>query len=167
MLYKGYITVPCCTARLPPTPSARSSSLLTRETVVQYRSVNFANPSAFRKGFRESRRCSRDTYPESYITEYTSVYEEKEATQRAWEGCVPCCTARLRWPPSARSSSLLTRERIFVELMTSDHKLKASREGSKSHQKYPWQVMQSLQLITPKFPIGPPNCDSVALQVSP
>ena len=27
--------------------------------------------------FRESRRCSRDTYPESYITEYTFVYEEK------------------------------------------------------------------------------------------
>jgi len=23
-----------------------------------------------REGFRESRRCSRDTYPESYITEY-------------------------------------------------------------------------------------------------
>ena len=29
------------------------------------------------EGFRESRRCSRDTYPESYITEYTSVYEDK------------------------------------------------------------------------------------------
>ena len=25
----------------------------------------------------ESRGCARDTYPESYITEYTSVYEEK------------------------------------------------------------------------------------------
>ena len=25
----------------------------------------------FREGFRETRRCSRDTYPESYITEYT------------------------------------------------------------------------------------------------
>jgi len=24
-------------------------------------------------GYRESRRCSRDTYPESYITEYTSI----------------------------------------------------------------------------------------------
>jgi len=31
------------------------------------------------EGFRESRRCSRDTYPESYITEYTSVYEENSA----------------------------------------------------------------------------------------
>ena len=25
------------------------------------------------EGFRESRRCSRDTYPESYFTEYTSI----------------------------------------------------------------------------------------------
>ena len=25
------------------------------------------------EGYRESRRCSRDTYPESYITEYTSI----------------------------------------------------------------------------------------------
>ena len=29
------------------------------------------------EGCRESRRCSRDTYPASYITEYTSVYEDK------------------------------------------------------------------------------------------
>ena len=29
------------------------------------------------EGFRESRRCSRDTYPEWYITEYTSVYGDK------------------------------------------------------------------------------------------
>jgi len=27
-------------------------------------------------GYRESRRCSRDTYPESYITKYTLVYED-------------------------------------------------------------------------------------------
>ena len=25
------------------------------------------------EGYRESRRCSRDTYPESYITKYTSI----------------------------------------------------------------------------------------------
>ena len=31
-------------------------------------------------GFRESIRCSRDTYQESYITEYTSVYEDKLGT---------------------------------------------------------------------------------------
>ena len=28
------------------------------------------------EGFRESRRCSRDTYPDSYITEYILIYEE-------------------------------------------------------------------------------------------
>jgi len=26
------------------------------------------------EGYRESRRCSRDTYPEAYITKYTSIY---------------------------------------------------------------------------------------------
>ena len=28
------------------------------------------------EGYRESRRSSRDTYPESYISEYTLVYED-------------------------------------------------------------------------------------------
>ena len=27
----------------------------------------------FWEGYHESRRCSRDTYPESYITKYTSI----------------------------------------------------------------------------------------------
>ena len=30
-----------------------------------------------REGFRESRKSSRDTYPESYITEYTLVYQDQ------------------------------------------------------------------------------------------
>ena len=30
-----------------------------------------------REGCRESRRCSRDTYPESYITKYTSIRRVK------------------------------------------------------------------------------------------
>ena len=30
--------------------------------------------------FRESRRCSRDTYPESYITEFILIYEH------LWQG---------------------------------------------------------------------------------
>jgi len=33
-------------------------------------------PTVLREGFRESRRCSRDTYPESYITKYILIYEE-------------------------------------------------------------------------------------------
>ena len=28
------------------------------------------------EGYRESRRCSRDPYTESYITKYTLLYEE-------------------------------------------------------------------------------------------
>ena len=27
--------------------------------------------------FRESRRCARETYPESYVTEYILIYEDK------------------------------------------------------------------------------------------
>ena len=29
------------------------------------------------EGYRESRRCSRDTYPESYITKYTSIRRKR------------------------------------------------------------------------------------------
>ena len=35
-------------------------------------------PSRTCKGYRESRRCSRDTYPESYITKYTSIRRKEE-----------------------------------------------------------------------------------------
>ena len=34
------------------------------------------------KGFRESRRCSRDTYPESCIIESILIYEGKAVTIR-------------------------------------------------------------------------------------
>jgi len=30
------------------------------------------------EGYHESRRCSRDTYPESYITKYTSIRRETD-----------------------------------------------------------------------------------------
>jgi len=45
---------------------------------------------------RESRRCSRDTYPEAYITKYTSIrrlglmagaHREELSVVRALEGC--------------------------------------------------------------------------------
>jgi hypothetical protein len=35
------------------------------------RRVTFVGP--LREGCRESRKCSRDTYPESYITKYTGI----------------------------------------------------------------------------------------------
>ena len=63
-----------------------SSVLDTRERVLYTRmsmrmsvliDSGLVGSTDFWKGFRESRRCSRDTYPESYITKYTLVYEDK------------------------------------------------------------------------------------------
>jgi len=34
-------------------------------------------PLADGEGYHKSRRCSRDTYTESYITKYTSIRREK------------------------------------------------------------------------------------------
>jgi len=34
----------------------------------------------------ESRRCSRDTYPESYITEYILIYEDNAGDQHGSDG---------------------------------------------------------------------------------
>jgi len=45
----------------------------------RYRELHWFPPvdrlrvGALREGYHESRRCSRDTYPESYITKYTSI----------------------------------------------------------------------------------------------
>ena len=38
------------------------------------------------EGYRESRRCSRDTYSESHITKYTSIriYIDREKGRNAW-----------------------------------------------------------------------------------
>jgi len=39
----------------------------------QNRFLQYQNEVLLSEGYRESRRCSRDTYPESYITKYTSI----------------------------------------------------------------------------------------------
>jgi len=39
------------------------------------------HPFFYWEGYRESRRCSRDTDPESYITKYTLVYEDQKRTK--------------------------------------------------------------------------------------
>ena len=39
-----------------------------------------------REGYHESRRCSRDTYPESYITKYTSKKISLLFGMRRWRG---------------------------------------------------------------------------------
>jgi hypothetical protein len=40
------------------------------------KTVKTLTPGAGWEGFCESRRCSRDTYPESYITEYVLINDE-------------------------------------------------------------------------------------------
>ena len=73
------------------------------------------------EGYHKSKRCSRDTYPESYVIKYTSIRRLKIAWKRA--------QAR---QTGETNQTVVERERILIELMTSDRKLKASREGSKS-----------------------------------
>ena len=69
-------------------------------------------PSVFRvdrlwEGYHESRRCSRDTYPESYITQYTSIrsLSKSNATNQ------PPVTTRLH-PPSERDQIVFFRPLI-------------------------------------------------------
>jgi hypothetical protein len=45
-------------------------------------------------GFRESRRCSRDTYPESYISEYILIYEDNRRAASASQQCRQVCPTR-------------------------------------------------------------------------
>jgi len=52
-------------------------------------------------GCRESRRCSRDTCPESYITKYTSI---RRQNWRAWQGLRSTRTAHVA--PLPRSNCL-------------------------------------------------------------
>ena len=49
-------------------------------------STDFSGP--LRGGYRESRRCSRVTYPESYITDYTSVRRLLFRVEGLWHGDV-------------------------------------------------------------------------------
>ena len=59
----------------PPQSFAGSFSSLLPSELSRRASVEESPPSAGSQweGYRESRRCSRDTYPETYITEYTSI----------------------------------------------------------------------------------------------
>jgi len=53
------------------------------------------------QGCHESRKCSRDTYPESYITKYTSIRRFKTIIQTPGRRMRRSCTSRA--PPSAKS----------------------------------------------------------------
>ena len=129
------------------------------------------------EGCRESRRCPRDTYPESYITRYTSIRQThhvdlRVGSQPDWRrarqsrnscrislnslGSTDVIETQTRFTretkfiqPMTTTKNLLRPERdkdqcsrsylkwfaqgskLFIELMTSDRKLNASREGSK------------------------------------
>ena len=78
------------------------------------------------EGFRESRRYSRDTHPESYITKSTSI--PRITISPFLSGVhlylyISVKSSRTRLPDSGIGKC------IFIELMTSDLRRKASREG--------------------------------------
>jgi len=49
------------------------------------------------EGYHESRRCSRDTYPESYITKYTSIRRQNECQEnmKAVHARIACARNRV------------------------------------------------------------------------
>ena len=59
----------------PQSPKAKSTPPPLRASPQPIRSLS--------EGYHESRRCSRDTYPESYITKYTSIRRKKTDSSRA------------------------------------------------------------------------------------
>ena len=57
---------------MPDIPSSEASVLLPTFSVILGSSLDtLVGPLL--EGYHESRRCSKDTYPESYITKYTSI----------------------------------------------------------------------------------------------
>ena len=87
-------------------------------------------------GYHESRRCSRDTYPESYRTPSIPIYEEKNRDETLiYVGRDPCTA--LRRPPSqvlrplALSLSLSFSLSLFLSLSRS-LSLSLSRPSIKS-----------------------------------
>ena len=59
------------------------------------------------EGFRERRRCSKDTHPESYIAEYTRVYEDKRQQLVTFISAYPvlCVVERYRGTSLSRNSA--------------------------------------------------------------
>ena len=68
------------------------------------------------EGYRESRRCSGDTYPESYITKYTSIRRYTSPVGRRVGrpfGRAPCDRLSGKLPQHLESSCLLARHWTF------------------------------------------------------
>jgi len=55
-----------------------------------------SHPQGLWEGYRESRRCSSDTYPESYIAKYTSIRRQSRPEIRARRAPVAA-----KWPAAA------------------------------------------------------------------
>ena len=59
-----------------PFPGSLTSTFLGPSRTCNERAED-AKKQRKREWFLESRRCSRDTYPDSYITKYILIYEDK------------------------------------------------------------------------------------------
>ena len=57
----------------------------------------------FSKGYHESRRCSRDTYPESCITKYTCIRRNNGSDMCMCRVISNCMMQQVRFPPLLRS----------------------------------------------------------------
>ena len=96
-LQVGEGTSLCISARAPN--AAAASFLLNLNITPNLKNqILKIKPQTLQDGFRESRRYSRDTYPESYITKCAFVYEDKQRQ----EGTSLCISARA---PNAAATS--------------------------------------------------------------
>ena len=100
------------------------------------------------EGCHESRRCSRDTYPESYITKYTSPRRLKVAppksviVSRGGRQVPPCRRGRRRFAPGPRRRSKCRRS--ISSCWLSSCFLRAgdsSREESETHSMAPTEFL--------------------------
>ena len=57
------------------------------------------------EGYRESRRCSKGTCPESYITKYTSIRTFGHVLKRVFIDCFPPEKVDRRLPGKGNSNS--------------------------------------------------------------
>ena len=69
-------------------------------------SVGLTDFHSSHEGYHESRRCSRDTYPESYITEYTLVYKDKAKAEATAESQRDRFEKERQWTQAARGMEI-------------------------------------------------------------
>ena len=84
------------------------------------------------EGFRESRRCSRDTYPESYITEYVLIYDENNLDHLEQQRV-------FQINPVLIDSGLVGRKVFF------HHHIRPVVSGAQTHEKRRWLFEEPTQ----------------------